>query len=101
MSPRHHTSKFLHEVTLVCYVNACLICKNFFSPCSGLVVSGFSRQKTVDNFDATLAQAIEPYKTFKNMYIVDRTTEEFKGLRGNSIFHNSFCLIKNLILNLT
>ena len=81
--------------------------KTFFSPCTGLVVSGFSRQKTVDNidnffvdnFDTTSAQSIKLYKKFKNMYIVDRTTEEFKGLRDNSIFHNSFCLIKNLILN--
>ena len=56
----------------------------FFSPCSGLVVSGYSQQKTVEFFDTMLDKAIKPYKKFKNMYIVDITTEEFKGLRGNS-----------------
>ena len=70
----------------------------FFSPCSGLVVSGYSQQKTVEFFDTMLDKAIKPYKKFKNMYIVDRTTEEFKGLKGNSFFYNSFCLFKNLIL---
>ena len=50
-----------------------------------MVVSGFSRQKTVEYFDTTLAQAIDPYMKFKNIYILDRTTEEFKGLGGNSL----------------
>ena len=56
-----------------------------FSPCSGLVVSGYSRQKNVEFFDTTLTKAIGPYKKFKKMYFVDRNNEEFKGLRGNSI----------------
>ena len=58
----------------------------FFSPCSGLVVSGYSQQKTVEIFDKSFSLAINPYKQFKNMYIVDSTKEEFKGIKGNSIF---------------
>ena len=70
------------------------------SPCSGLVVSGYSRQKTVELFNTHLTQAMNPYEKFKKMYIVDRTTEEFKGLNWEShIFFTLICLLnKNLIL---
>ena len=49
-----------------------------FSPCSGLVVSGYSKTQTDKSLITNIAQAIEPYEKFKKMYIVD-TTGEFEG----------------------
>ena len=54
---------------------------NLFSPCSGLVVSSFSKGPNKDNiWNTFFVKAIEPYKRFKKTYIVDKTTKEFKGL---------------------
>ena len=44
-----------------------------------------SEPKTVEFFNTHLTEAIDPYKKFKNMYFVDRTTEEFKG-QGKKLF---------------
>ena len=49
-----------------------------YSPCSGLVVSGYSKTQIDKSLNTYLAEVIEPYKNFKKMYIVD-TTQQFKG----------------------
>ena len=57
---------------------------HIFSPCSGLIVSGFSKRRTgerIRKLKTYLNQVIGPYKKFKKMYIVDDDTEEFKGER--------------------
>ena len=54
----------------------------FFSTCSGLVVSGFSKQPNgehIETLKTYLNDVINPYKKFKKMYVVDNTTEELKG----------------------
>ena len=51
------------------------------SPCSGLVVSSFSKGTFKDYiWNTYFAKAMEPLKSFKKTYIIDKTTEEFKGL---------------------
>ena len=45
------------------------------SPCSGLVVSGYSKTQNVKTLTTNLAQATDPYKKFKMMYTVDNTSE--------------------------
>ena len=55
-----------------------------FSPCSGLIVSGFSKQPNgehIEKLKSYLNQVIDPYKKFKKMYVVDKTTEDFTGYR--------------------
>ena len=55
---------------------------DIFSPCSGLIVSGFSKRPRGENIDKLktyLDQVINPYKKFKKMYVVDNTTQEFTG----------------------
>ena len=55
---------------------------DIFRPCSGLIVSGFSKHKRdvhIDHFKTYLYQAINPYMKFKKMYVVDNTSEEFTG----------------------
>ena len=55
---------------------------DYFSPCSGLVVSGFSKRtkgKRIEELEKYLHQAISPYENFKKMFVVDNTTTEFKG----------------------
>ena len=57
-----------------------------FSPCSGLIVSGYSKSQQgehIEKLKTYLNQVIDPYKKFKKMYIVDNTTEDFRGLRVN------------------
>ena len=49
-----------------------------FSPCSGLVISGYSKTLTDTSLTTKLAKAIIPYKKFRKMYKVD-TTGEFRG----------------------
>ena len=49
-----------------------------FSPCSGVVVSGFSKTPTDKTLNTNIAEVIEPYKNFKRMYKVD-TSGAFKG----------------------
>ena len=48
------------------------------SPCSGIVISGYSKTLTDKSLIKNLANAIIPYTKFKKMYKVD-TTGEFKG----------------------
>ena len=50
-----------------------------FSPCSGLVVSGYSKTHEHKQEHSYITNALEPYKRFKKMYYVD-TTDEFKGI---------------------
>ena len=50
----------------------------FFSPCSGLVVSGYSKTKIDKSLKKKMSYYIDSYKKFKLMYTVD-TTGEFKG----------------------
>ena len=55
---------------------------DIFSPCSGLIVSGFSKRKKgehIEKLKTYLDQVIAPYKKFKKMYVVDNTTKEFTG----------------------
>ena len=55
---------------------------DIYSPCSGLVVSGFSKRrkgKHIKKLETYLNQVIDPYKKFKKMYMVDNTTTKFKG----------------------
>ena len=49
-----------------------------FSPCSGIVVSGYSKTLSDKSLMKDLTNIIIPYKKFKKMYKVD-TTKEFKG----------------------
>ena len=49
-----------------------------FSPCSGLVVSGYSKTEFAKSMYTNIAQVIKPYKKFKRMYKVD-TSGDFKG----------------------
>ena len=48
------------------------------SPCSGLVVSGYSKTPTDILINKNIAEVIEPYKKFKRMFKVD-TSGDFKG----------------------
>ena len=61
---------------------------DIFSPCSGLIVSGFSKRpkgEHIDKMETHLKQVITSYKKFKKMYVVDNTTKEFQGQRRNII----------------
>ena len=77
MQPNYHNSKlnFLHKVTIFFSTHRTNP-YNSFSPCSGLVVSGYSKSHEHD--EPYIANALKPYKEFKKMYFVD-TTNEFKG----------------------
>ena len=72
-----------------------------FSPCHGLVVSSFSKGPNNDlSWNGYFAQATDEYNEFKKNYVVDKTTNEFKGLKDNSfslaIMH--IMILKNMIL---
>ena len=73
-----------------------------FSPCSGIVISGYSKTLTDKSLLAHLTKAIIPYKKFKKMYKVD-TTGEFRGkqeLLSKSIFlpNTYYPTIQNMTL---
>ena len=60
---------------------------DIFSPCSGLIVSGFSKRpkgQHIEKLKTYLDQVITPYKKFKRMYAVDNTTVEFTGQKGKA-----------------
>ena len=59
-------------------------------PCSGLVVSGYSKREKPSSFE-TLIPALYQYKNFKKMYTVDESGE-FKGWSKQEFF------LSNLIL---
>ena len=44
----------------------------YFSPCSGMVISGYSKRITDDWLKTYFDKAIIPYKKFKKMYKVDK-----------------------------
>ena len=50
----------------------------FNSPCSGLVVSGYSKTQTDKSLETNMAPFLDPYKRFKKMFMVD-ITGDFKG----------------------
>ena len=51
-----------------------------FSPCSGLVISGYSKGRLEDpSWHNYLTKAVDQYKKFKKMYNVDKGTDDFKG----------------------
>ena len=56
----------------------------FFSPCSGLVISGYAKTLPDKSWNTDLSKAIKPYKNFKKMYSVDKTGD-FEGTQ--EIFH--------------
>ena len=63
-------------------MDICNLTFDIFSPCSGLIVSGFSKHpkgEHIEKLNAYLNQVINPYKKFKKMYVVDNTTREFIG----------------------
>ena len=63
-----------------------------FSPCSGLVVSGYSKSQTVNSLNTLSIEVIDSYKNFKKMYIVD-ASGEFKGKHEFIIFYLNFLTI--------
>ena len=52
-----------------------------YSPCSGLVISGYSKTLTDKLLIKHLAKDIVPYKKFKKMYKVDTTDRQQRGLK--------------------
>ena len=68
-----HLSSTLMRVKLVYH-------RFIFSPCSGLVVSGYSKTQTYESFNTSIAPALEPYKKYKKMFIVDNSGD-FKGIQ--------------------
>ena len=85
------------NITLLNY-DACLR-KNFiitylittntlhFSPCSGLVVSSYSKNLPDKSFISQYSQSIDMYKKYKQMYIVDETTDTYSGINKVSKLH--------------
>ena len=55
--------------------NFSLQLKNLLSPCSGLVVSGYSKTQTDKSLNTKLDKALIPYKKLKKMYVVDASGE--------------------------
>ena len=58
---------------------SCKLCFIFFlfSPCSGLVLSGYSKTSTDKSLIQHLTRAMIPYKKFRKMYKVD--SRKFQG----------------------
>ena len=52
----------------------------FFSPCSGLIVTSYSKFSPDKSFETYLSKAIEQYKMFKKMFVVDNTTTKYEGI---------------------
>ena len=50
-----------------------------FSPCSGLIVTSFTKYAPDDSFETNMLKAIEQYKSFKKMYIVDNSAAKYEG----------------------
>ena len=72
MTPPNSTSC----IRFIKFLRDFLLYSNLLSPCSGLVVSGFSKRDPPDiTAKGFLAQAITSYKKFKKMYVVDNTTD--------------------------
>ena len=68
-----------------------------FSPCSGIVVSGYSKTLINDWLKSYFSKAIIPYKSFKKMYKIDETGE-FKGKFAKTFddFQNHFFLTSRI-----
>ena len=49
------------------------------SPCSGLIVTSYSRYLPDKSFETYLSKELEQYKEFKKFSIVDDKTKEFDG----------------------
>ena len=77
----HHQLRVLHEV--IRYIDIQNLTFDICSPCSGLIVSGFSKRpkgEHIEKLNKYLNQVINPYKKFKKMYVVDNYTRDFRGL---------------------
>ena len=56
-----------------------------FSPCSGLIVSGYSKLpqgEHLEKLKTYLNQVINPYKKFKKMYVVDKDEGRLREFTG-------------------
>ena len=94
---------FLLEVSCINWITTLQwILLSHFSPCSGLVVSGYSKGPTDESWMNYFSQSIEPYKKFRKMYTVDKTGA-FKGNQYTTepfkTKHKLFDFFKTLILN--
>ena len=70
-----------------------LFIKLFFSPCSGLVVSGYSKTEIDKTLNFFLAKVSKSYEKFKKMYTIDN--DPYKEFIGN-IFLNIKTFINGL-----
>ena len=69
-----------------------------FSPCSGLVVSGYSHSgydKSLDKLKTYLDKSIGQYKIYKKMYIVDNSTDLYEGKSKMNTFFTIFIMLNN------
>ena len=56
-----------------------------FSPCAGLVVSGYSKNPIDKSWNTITAQSFDAYKNFKRMYVVDNSSSDFNGISKNEL----------------
>ena len=74
-----NTSSFMRLYCFLMGSKSFFINSFLFSPCSGTVISGYSKTLTDKLLMTHLAKDIIPYQKFKKMYKVD-TSGDFKGL---------------------
>ena len=65
---------------LIIYIGISYFFEFLFSPCSGLVVSGYSKTETDKSLNLFLAKVKKPYEKFKKMYTIGNDYKsEFTG----------------------
>ena len=57
------------------------------SPCSGLIITSYSRYSPDKSFETYLSKALEQYRIFKRIYNVDDKTKEFDG---KNLFYSKY-----------
>ena len=62
------------------------------------VLSKRPKGERIDKLKTYLNQVITPYKKFKKMYVVDNTTQDYRGSRSNVLIVNSNAYLKITIL---
>ena len=63
------------------YIGKSYFFEFLFSPCSGLVVSGYSKTETDKSLNLFLAKVNKPYEKFKKMYTINNDYKsEFTGI---------------------
>ena len=112
MYPKRQSTKldflYWHEVCIK-FLFPKTVSVYFFSPCSGLVISGyskkmFSKDLKDKSLKTKLGKAIIPYKKFKKMYKIDNS-RKFEGtyiidLDNSFLFQDlHFFMIKIMTLN--